>query len=136
MLVRNLSQSAPVSRSRRGFTLTEMLVVVAIIVVLAGIAVPITMGVLNDAKKDTAHANIVHIVQAINTYYMKVGTYPQTLDEVVANPACGLKADTCRDPWGQVYQYSAQSSHGTQDGFDVWTTAPDGEVLGNWKRGQ
>ena len=42
--------------SRNAFTLVEMLVVVAIIVVLAGIAVPITLNVLDSSKRDIAKA--------------------------------------------------------------------------------
>ncbi len=45
-------------RSRAAFTLVEMLVVVAIIVVLAGIAVPITFSVYDSAQRDTASAVI------------------------------------------------------------------------------
>jgi type II secretory pathway pseudopilin PulG len=114
-----------------------MLVVVAIIVVLAGVAVPITLGVLNDARKDTARTNIAHIVQAITTYRIKnQDAYPQSLEELVADQRVGLKMEVLLDPWGHEFQFSPTSSHGSSDGFDVWTQAPDGEVIGNWPRGR
>lgn len=50
-------QSLRSRRNRKGFTLAELLIVVAIIAVLVAIAVPLFMGALNDAKKSVAEAN-------------------------------------------------------------------------------
>ena len=134
MLVRNLPKPTEAARKRAGFTLTEMLVVVAIIVVLAGIAVPITMGVLDNAKKDAARANVHTIVNAVTAYYLHFSTYPQDLETVRGWTGSGLKEEVLTDPWGGRYQYSQGNSHGGEDAFEVWTTAPDGEQLGNWPR--
>jgi general secretion pathway protein G len=134
MLVRNLPKSTETVRGRSGFTLTEMLVVVAIIVVLAGIAVPITMGVLDNAKKDAASANVHTIVNAVTAYYLHYSQYPPDLETVRAYSGSGLKEEVLTDPWNQRYQYALGASHGGSDAFEVWTVAPDGELLGNWPR--
>jgi general secretion pathway protein G len=132
-----LVRQAPKAASRTGFTLVEMLVVVAIIVILAGVAVPITLGVLDEARKDTARTNIAHIVQAINTYRIKnQDNFPSSLEELAVDPRVGLKADQLLDPWGKEFQFSPTSSHGSSDGFDVWTVAKDGEMIGNWPKGR
>ena len=61
----------------RGFTLIEMIVVVAIIVALAGILVPIVTNELDDAKKATAQATVNRVATAV-TQYIKDTAYPPT----------------------------------------------------------
>jgi general secretion pathway protein G len=124
--------------TRAGFTLTEMLVVVAIIVVLAGIAVPITMSKLSEAKRDVAKAHIKStLVPAVIHYRLKhEEQLPGSLDELIADPAAGLKRDALRDPWNRPYHYSPQTQHGSEDGFDVWSDGPKpgdpNSMIGNW----
>jgi prepilin-type N-terminal cleavage/methylation domain-containing protein len=128
MLVRNVSKTS----TRSAFTLTEMLVVVAIIVVLAGIAVPITMGVLGESKKKIAAAHIKGtLVPAVQRYQLNHNEQlPGSLQEIIEDRAVGLKVDQLKDPWGNLYQFTPGSSR-TQEGFEIHTTAPDGEVISN-----
>jgi general secretion pathway protein G len=135
-----MTASTPRRRSSRSaFTLTEMLVVVAIILALAAIAVPITFSVLDSSKRDIAKAQITGtLVPAVMRYKTDQennpeGVPPNTLDDLVNNPKAGLKADQLTDPWGQPYKYSQQTQHGTQDGFDIWSDANGGTQIGNWK---
>jgi general secretion pathway protein G len=124
--------------SRSAFTLTEMLVVVAIILALAAIAVPITFSVLDSSKRDIAKSQIKGIlVPAVGRYRMDSennpgGDLPGSLQDLVNSPKAGLKADQLNDPWGQPYQYSPQTQHGNQDGFDIWSNAGGGQPVGNW----
>jgi general secretion pathway protein G len=121
--------------SRAGFTLMEILVVVAIIVVLASVAVPITLGRLTEAKRDVARTVCKStLTQAVKAYQMKHDEQlPSSLDELVSDPAIGLKRDMLLDPWKHPYHYQQPGSHNVEDGFDIWSGGPSGnEQIGNW----
>src|ERR1700722_10430170 len=103
MIVRNPKRKA----SRGAFTLTEMLVVVAIILALAAIAVPITFAVLDSSKRDIAKAQIKGtLVPAVERYRTDQENNPEgamltSLQDLTNSPKAGLKADQLTDPWGQ-----------------------------------
>ena len=123
--------------SRRAFTLIEMLVVVAIILALAAIAVPITFSVLDSSKRDIAKAQIKGtLCPAVERYRTDQdnnpeGGLPGSLQDLTNSPKAGLKPDQLTDPWGQPYQFSAQSSHGNE--YDIWSQGSGGVPVGNWK---
>ena len=133
MIVRTPSRR----NARSAFTLTEMLVVVAIILALAAIAVPITFAVLDSSKRDIAKAQIKGtLVPAVERYRTDQennpeGAMPTSLQDLTNSPKAGLKADQLTDPWGQPYQFSAQSSHGNE--YDIWSQGSGGVPVGNWK---
>jgi general secretion pathway protein G len=125
---------------RGGFTLMELMVVVAIIVVLAGVAVPLYMGRLEDAKKDRAKVDVKTIAQQCEVYRIKYGDFPAGL-AMLAQPTpdggiAFMEPSSLIDPWGHEYQYQAQGQHNAQYGRpDVWSMGPtpDGaHVIGNW----
>lgn len=121
--------------TRAGFTLTELMVVVAIIVVLAGVAVPITMSVLSQAKVNTAQSVIkAQLSPAVKRYQMAHDEQlPSSLEELVADPKVGLKRDMLLDPWKHPYHYQQPGSHNPEDGFDIWSDGPPGgPQIGNW----
>jgi type II secretion system protein G len=100
---------------RGGFTLMEMLVVVAILVVLAGTGGVIYMKYLEDAKKDTARSQTKILAQTVTAYQVKYGDYPPNL-AVLAQPTPDggrpfLEASALIDPWGREYQYAAPGPH-------------------------
>jgi general secretion pathway protein G len=80
------------------FTLLELIIIVAIIGILAGIAAPIYADFRYKAQVATAQAIIREIEAGINVYYYRNNdTYPATLsDAMIAVPL---------DPWGNPYQY-------------------------------
>jgi general secretion pathway protein G len=130
---------------RGGFTLMEMLVVVAILVVLAGAAVPIYMRYLDDAKINRAKIDCKTIADAASAYQLKNGDFPASL-EVLAQPqADGTKAylepSSLLDPWGHPYQYAPQGQHNAAYGKpDVWSNGPrlndPNGIIGNWEPGR
>ena len=69
------------NRSRkRGFTLVEMLVVLAIIAVLIGLLLPAVMAAVNAARRAQMALEISQLDQAINAYKNQFGDYPPSLD--------------------------------------------------------
>jgi len=66
-----------VVRNKRGFTLIEILVVVAIIGILAAIAVPNVTRALQTAKNNADAANIASLQNAVEMYYIDKGTWPE-----------------------------------------------------------
>jgi prepilin-type N-terminal cleavage/methylation domain-containing protein len=67
-----------VFRNRKGFTLVELMVVVIIVLVLAGIAVPVYMHYIQEGKKSEAYAVIDSVVSGALVYFQKNNTYAST----------------------------------------------------------
>ncbi len=86
-------------RDRRGFTLIESIVAVAILGILASIAVPAYNLYLKRAKISHAIAEIQMLSTAINAYRNDHNRYPATLNDL------GNDYGTLTDPWQHPYQY-------------------------------
>ena len=114
----------PFSR-RCGFTLLELLVVVAIIGLLAGYVGPKYFGQLGKAEVKVARAQIDGFDKALDQYRLDVGRYPTTeqgLNALMVKPAgiarwAGpyLKKEVPLDPWGKAYIYKSPGEHGDYD---------------------
>ena len=85
------------ARARNAFTLLELIFIVAIIGVLAGIAAPIYADFKYKAEVATAKAVIREIESGVRLYYYKYNRYPANLEECMSA--------TPLDPWGSPYQY-------------------------------
>jgi general secretion pathway protein G len=120
---------------RSGFTLVEIILVVVIIGILAGIAIPRMGGRTEQAKISQAKSNITALGMAIQEYEMMNGEYPssleQLLDESKGGPYMEKKAIPS-DPWGNPFVYAAPGAHNTHT-FDLSCTTPKGTVVNNWE---
>ena len=121
-----------------GFTLVEMLIVLAMIGLVAGLTIYNLSGSFESGKINTAR-NWVNGPgkAAVTTYYIQAGEYPATLDALLVAPqgasaAVVDKASGLLDPWKKKYQYKAPPGNRNPGSFDLWTTAPDGTEIGNW----
>lgn len=139
------------TRRSRGFTLMEILVVLAILGLLAGLAITKLGGTYDNAKKDTASLFVnTSIKVPLMSYKMDVKNFPSTeegLQALITPPA--NKADRWRgpyldpakiplDPWGEPYHYAYPGAH-NKDGYDIWSAGPDGQSgndddIGNWEK--
>lgn len=120
---------------RSGFTLIEIILVVVIIGILAGIAIPKLGGKSEMAMIGQAKANINSLSMAIQEYEMMNGAYPPSLDALLDESKGGPfmeKKVIPMDPWKKPYSFSAPGSHNTHT-FDLYCTTPSGEVVNNWE---
>jgi general secretion pathway protein G len=124
---------------RAGFSLMELMVVVAILLVLAGTGSVIYVNVKEGMDEDIARQHVLTTLsQAADAYNMNNGTYPQNLVVLTQVQPSGkpalLETDALLDPWGREYLYAYPGSHhpGTSKP-DIWSQGKNGDkMLGNW----
>lgn len=126
-------QSPP--EGEAGFTLVELLVVLAIIALVGTLVGPRVLGYIGMAKADTASAQIRNIASAVELYYLDVGSYPPADKGLAALTAPDgapgwngpyLKdASGIQDPWGRPYGYETADSS-----FRVTSLGRDGKPGG------
>jgi general secretion pathway protein G len=128
-------EKSKVSTGEAGFTLIEMMVVIAIIGVLAALVVPRIMGRPDEARITAAKQDIGTINQALKLYRLDIGRYPTTeqglsalvartsIEPIPQNWKAGGYLDALpNDPWGNPYQYA---NPGTKAEVDVYSYGAD-----------
>lgn len=129
-----------------GFTLIEILLVVAIIAALAAMVVPRLTGRSEKAKSATAKADIrANIATAIKMYEIDIGSFPTTEQGLGALATAPSDAASWsgpyierkpNDPWGRPYQYKSPGVHNPTT-YDLFSFGHDGvessDDIGNWE---
>lgn len=127
---------------KRGFTLLELLVVVAIIATLAAVVAPSVFRNVGDAKVSAAKTQIESLSLALNSYRMDNDAFPSTeqgLDALRTIPTSGepprnwkgpyLTRVVPLDPWGRPYIYISPGRVNASS-FDLYTLGRDGRAGG------
>ena len=128
-----------ISRKPKGFTLVEILIVLALIGIVAGLAMSNLGEIFGGGKVKAAQTWVNSTGEAyVNSYFALVGNYPKSLNDLRTPPA-GVspfvkRASDLQDPWGKDYIYQCPGTRNTGS-FDLSTTTPDGKVIGNWDSG-
>ena len=125
------------SRKQRGFTLVELLLVLVILALIAGLVLPGIIGKAEGAKARAASSQISRISMAVETFYLDTGSTPGSLSELVDEPGDVrgwngpyIKSSILKDPWGKDYQFRNPGQHGD---FDIYSYGADGQQGGEGK---
>jgi general secretion pathway protein G len=146
-----MTHSSRTAVSEDGFTLVELMVVLAIIGLLTTFVVINVLPSQEAAMREKARADVALLAQAVEMYRIDNMTYPRSedgLNALVAPPATLARPDRYRsggylqklpaDPWGNPYQYVFP---GNQGRFDIYSFGADGRAggegedadIGNWQ---
>ncbi|MGQ0813163.1 MAG: type II secretion system major pseudopilin GspG [Gemmatimonadota bacterium] len=135
--------AAPRPCPRDGFTLIEVLVVIAVISVLAALVAPNVFGHLGTAKDAAARSQIEMLSAALDAYRLDNARYPTTeqgFDALVNAPTRGARPINWRgpylrkgvplDPWRNPYVYRTPAEQ-SRGGFDLLSYGEDGQPGGS-----
>ena len=125
--------------TEQGFTLLELLVVLAILGLLGGLVGPKVMDQFARAKPKTAKIQMEDLSASLDMFRLDVGRYPTTNEGLVAlieAPADASnwagpylrKAKLPKDPWSYDYHYQSPGSHGE---FDIYSKGRDNQEGGD-----
>jgi general secretion pathway protein G len=142
-------QALPHTRRQRGFTLIELMVVLAIIGVLAALIVPNVLSRADDARFTAARTDVGNLMQALKLYKLDNQRFPtaeQGLNALTVKPTTEPVPGNWKpyldklpnDPWGRPYQYI---NPGIKGEVDVMSFGADGRSggegnnadLGSWQ---
>jgi len=117
------------SNWQAGFTLVELLLVLVILALIAGLVLPGIIGKAESAKAKAASSQISRISMSVESFYLDTGNTPSSLEDLVSEPngVTGwngpyIKNSLLSDPWGQPYKYKAPGDHGD---FDIYSFGAD-----------
>ena len=126
-------------RRQHGFTLLELLVVMFILVLLAGVVTVMVTKRVEDAKHAKAVADIESLGNAIDQYHLHNGAYPMQLDALRTIPSGEdlpnwngpyIKKPVPNDPWDRPYIY-VEPGEENPDSYDLYTLGRDGREGGS-----
>lgn len=113
-----------------GFTLIELMVVIVILGILAGLIIPRIMGRPEEARRMKARVQMESMETSLRLYKLDNGVYPSTeqgLQALIEAPTVGElprawrkggyleKGKVPKDPWGNEYVYLSPGLHGDLD---------------------
>lgn len=142
------SNTAPPVDGEAGFTLLELLVVLAIMGLLAAIVAPQVLKYLGSSRTQTAKVQIQNVSSALELFKLDVGRYPtqeEGLGALVTAPSTApgwngpylQKSTALIDPWGQAYLWRNPGQHGEVDIYTLGSDKAEGGTgeardVGSW----
>lgn len=122
-------------RRMAGFTLVELLLVLVILALIAGLVLPGIIGKAEGAKVRAASSQISRLAMSVETFYLDTGSTPNALEDLVRQPSGSagwngpyVKPSLLKDPWGREYQFRSPGEHGD---FDIYSFGADGQQGGD-----
>ena len=134
------SGSRPECARQRGFSLLELLAVLVILGILAGVFAPKFLGQAESAKRKAAKLEIDQIGQSLDLYKLEIGRYPTTQEGLAAlvtapsgttnwNGPYLKKTTVPKDPWGNEYKYVSPGAENRP--YDIISMGSDGKEGGD-----
>lgn len=142
-----MTKQRTLRKQQSGFTLIEIMVVVAILAILGATVVPLIMDRPNEARVVKAKQDIRAIEAALDLYKLDNFNYPSTdqgLESLVSAPEDaqnwkdgGYLKKLPKDPWGRDYLYLSPGENGAIDIYSLGADGADGgdsfnADIGNW----
>ena len=126
-------------QGEQGFTLVEMLVVIAIIGLIMGLIGPRVLNYLSESKVKAAKIQMQSFASALDLFNLEAGRYPSTSEglDALVHRTPGVAAwngpylkggNVPMDPWNHAYIYRAPGEHGA---FDIISLGADGQEGGS-----
>ncbi len=123
---------------QEGYTLVELLVVLAILGLLVAIAAPRLISYLGSAKVDTAKIQVEKLGGVLDLYHLEIGRYPTDQEGLAAlverppqaeawNGPYLKNRELLTDPWGRPYAYRSPGQYGD---YDLYSLGADGKEGG------
>ncbi len=128
-------------KGQRGFTLIEIMIVIAIIGLIASLIMPNLLGRYEKSKEEVTRAQVEMLSSAVQAFIVDVGRCPTALNELIAVTGTDpkwrgpylSKKEIPMDAWGKEYQYKCPGENGP---FDLYSFGPNGKLdeksLKNW----
>jgi len=124
LFIKNFSKKI---KSQDGFSMIEIMIVIAIIAILSGLAVSTFRGSLDKSRIQAVKTDFSTFETVLEKYYLDNSTYPSTEEGLQKLIDAGLlrnKKNMLKDPWGMPYQYAYPSEH-DKDIPDIWSFGAD-----------
>lgn len=122
------------AKKDQGFSLIELLVVLVILGLIAGLVVPNILQRGEDAKVRAADAEVQRLSMAVDEFYLDNGRVPRELEELVDEPSNAsnwngpyVNQSNLRDPWENPYEYRYPGEHRP---YDIYSHGADGSPGG------
>jgi general secretion pathway protein G len=128
------------SQRESGFSLLELLAVLVILGILAGVFAPKFLGQAESAKRKAAKLEIDQIGQSLDLYKLEIGKYPTSQEGLAAlvtapsgttnwNGPYLKKTTVPKDPWGNEYKYVSPGDQNRP--YDIISFGSDGKEGGD-----
>ncbi|MGM0632250.1 MAG: type II secretion system major pseudopilin GspG [Pseudomonadota bacterium] len=119
-------------RRQRGFTIIELLIVMAILGMLAVMVAPNLFNQADSARQDAARSQMSSLTSALDAHRLDTGRYPESLEGLQENTSGRstwngpyLRGEVPEDPWGNPYEYSSDGRS-----FELMSYGADGSPGG------
>lgn len=132
-----------------GFSLVELMIVLAILVLLAGLVLPRLLGSQQKADIQATKTQIANFKSSLEMYAVDNKSFPNTEEGLKALQSKPEEENRARnwagpymeelpiDPWGNPYNYEYPPTNGSKDFPNIWSNGPDSETgteddIKNW----